>query len=41
MVKSYQESNVPKKNLLQNLIWPEKKPERKSTKIEIFADLYC
>ena len=32
---------MARKILLRNPIWKEKKSERKSTKIDISADLYC
>ena len=41
MVRSYQESHVPRKILLQNLIWPEKNLKGSQQKSKIFADLYC
>ena len=41
MVRSYQESHVPKKNFIAKSYLARKKSERKSTEINIFADLYC
>ena len=40
MVRSYQESHVPKKTFLVKSYLERKKSERKS-KINISADLYC
>ena len=40
MVRSYQESHVPKKTIVKSYL-ERKKSERKSTKINISADLYC
>ena len=40
MVRSYQESHVSKKTFVVKS-YLEKKSERKSTKINISADLYC
>ena len=36
-----QESHVPKKNFIVKFFFDQKKPERKSTKINIYADLHC
>ena len=41
MVRSYQESHVPKKTFIVKSYLERKKSERKSTKINIPADLYC
>ena len=41
MVRSYQESHVPKKKFNAKSYLARKKSERKSTKINIFADLFC
>ena len=38
MVRSYQESHVPKKNFIAKSYLARKKSERKSTKIQIFAE---
>ena len=41
MIRSYQETHVPKKKLNAKSYLVKKKSGRKSTKINIFADLYC
>ena len=43
MVRSYQESHVPKKNIIGKyyLAREKREHERKSTKINIYADLHC
>ena len=41
MVRSYQESHVPKKTFIVKSNLERKKAERKSTKINISADSYC
>ena len=41
MVRSYQESHVPKKTFIVKSFLARKNSERKSTKINISADLYC
>ena len=41
MVGSYQESHVSKKTFIVKSYLERKKSERKSTKINISADLYC
>ena len=41
MVRSYQESHVSQKTFIVKSYLKRKKSERKSTKINISADLYC
>ena len=41
LVRSYQESHVPKKTFIVKSYLERKQSERKSTKINISADLYC